>query len=69
MIKLEIEGFVFKIKQDPTQRNKHYCVMQNPFNQSHDTKILYGGSIGVVERKIKKQYKKLKGEINNESNY
>lgn len=60
------DDHVFIIKPDRTQKDKYYCVMQNPFNKAHDTKVLYGGSYGVVERKINRQYKKLKGEIINE---
>jgi hypothetical protein len=53
----EIEGHKFKIKPDLTAKNKFYCVMQNPFTDRHDTKVLFGGSQDIVSRKIDKQYK------------
>ncbi|WP_352420760.1 hypothetical protein [Proteiniborus sp.] len=52
----------FNIKPDTTTRNKYYCVMQNPFNQDHDTKVIYGGTEEIVKRKIRKQYEKFKRE-------
>ncbi len=63
------ELYTFKVKPDKSRKNKFYCVMQNPFNSNHDTKVIYGGSEDIVCRKIIKQYEKLKGEIDDESNY
>lgn len=60
---VNVNGHMFKVKPDPTQRNKYYCVMQNPFKDYHDTKVIFGGSYEIVERKIERQYKKFKGEI------
>lgn len=48
-----------KIKRDPTSKTeKYYCVLQNPNVDYYDTKIIYGGSPEIVERKIDKQLKK-----------
>ena len=47
-----------KIQQDMTQKNKWYCVLQNPNVDYHDTKGIFGGSIEIVERKIGRQLKK-----------
>ena len=52
--------YVFKIHPGITTKNKHYCVMQNPFSTYHDTKVLYGGSVEVVKREILNQFKKFK---------
>ncbi len=51
-------GLTFFIKPDTTTKDKYYCVMQNPFRDSYDTEVLYGGSVGTVQNKIIKQYKK-----------
>lgn len=41
--------------------------MVNPYIKDYrDSKVLYGGSYEIVERKIKRQLKKFKGEIINE---
>lgn len=48
----------FKVKKDPTKKNGYYCVLQNPFNPEHDTKVIFGGSVEIVQRKIIRQYKK-----------
>lgn len=48
----------YKIKPDPTQKNKYYCVLQNPTVEYHDAKVIYGGSPEIVQRKIDKQLKK-----------
>ncbi|HZK58068.1 MAG TPA: hypothetical protein VFD17_07140 [Clostridia bacterium] len=57
------EGFEFKIKPDLTVKgSRFYCVMQNPFTDEHDTRVLFGGSIGIVERKIIKQFEKFRKE-------
>lgn len=56
----EEKEYFFSIKQDNTQKNKWYCVMQNPFTKVHDTKVIYGGSVEIVRRKIESQFKKLK---------
>jgi len=50
----------FSIKRDITQKIKWYCVMQNPFSSYHDTKVIYGGSVEIVRRKIERQFKKFK---------
>lgn len=46
------------IKKDTTQRNKFYCVLQNPTVDYYETKIIYGSSPEIVERKIQRQLKK-----------
>lgn len=61
-----VEDLVYTIKPDPTRRNWFYSVMQNPFKDYHDTKVIYGGSYEIVERKLNRQYKKFKGEMRNE---
>lgn len=68
-----IEGQVYIIKPDPTRRNWFYSVMQNPFKDYHDTRVIYGSSYEIVERKLNRQYTKFKienikfkGEIINE---
>lgn len=67
VVEVNVEGFVFTIKPDPTKRNKYYSVMVNPYIKDYrDSKVLYGGSYEIVERKIKRQLKKFKGEIINE---
>lgn len=66
VVEVNVEGYVFTIKPDPTTRNKYYSVMVNPFKDYRDSKVLYGGSYEIVERKIKREFKKLKGEIINE---
>lgn len=48
----------YKIKPDNTQKNKYYCVLQNPTVEYYDTKVIYGGSPEIVQRKIDKQLKK-----------
>ncbi len=48
----------YKIKPDLTQKNKYYCVLQNPTVDYHDTKVIFGGSPEIVERKVQKQLKK-----------
>lgn len=48
----------YKIKPDPTQKNKYYCVLQNPTVEYYGTKVIYGGSPEIVQRKIDKQLKK-----------
>lgn len=47
-----------KIKPDLTQKNKYYCVLQNPTVDYYDTKVIFGGSPEIVERKVQKQLKK-----------
>lgn len=54
----EYEGNIFKIKKETFYKQRFYCVMQNPFNPDYDTKVLYGGSVEIVQRKIQIQYKK-----------
>lgn len=53
---------VFSIKPDTTTKNRYYCVMINPFSTSYDSKVIYGTSEEIVQRKIKKQYDKFKRE-------
>lgn len=65
MLEHKIENHVFNIRPDNSQRNKFYCVMQNPFKSVYETKVIFGGSPEIVARKINKYYEKLKGEINN----
>ena len=48
----------YKIKPDLTQKNKYYCVLQNPTVDYHDTKVIFGGSPEIVERKVQQQLKK-----------
>ena len=52
--------YFFSIKQDNTTKNKWYCAMQNPFRKEYDTKVIYGGSVEIVRRKIDRQFKKFK---------
>lgn len=66
VVEVKVGDHVFTIKPDPTTRNKYYSVMVNPFKDYYDSKVLYGGSYEIVERKIIKQYEKFKGEIINE---
>ena len=53
---------MFNIKPDTTTKNRYYCVMVNPFSTSYDSKVIYGTSEEIVQRKIKKQYDKFKKE-------
>ena len=49
----------YKIRRDNTSKTeKHYCVLQNPSVDYHDTKVIFGGSPEIVKRKIDKQLKK-----------
>ena len=48
----------YKIKPDSTQSNKWYCVLKNPTVDYYDTKVIFGGSPEIVERKIQRQLKK-----------
>lgn len=63
VVEVLVGDHVFTIKPDPTTRNKFYSVMVNPFKDYYDSKVLCGGSYEIVERKIKREYKKFKGEI------
>ena len=49
---------MYTIKKDKTNKNKWYGVLKNPFVDYYDTKVIFGGSPKIVERKIKKQLKK-----------
>lgn len=51
--------YYFEIKRDTTTRDKWYCVMQNPFKDTRDTKVIFGGSPEIVGRKIEREIKKL----------
>lgn len=62
-MKYELEGVVYNIRRDPTtNRTRFYCVMQNPFKTTHDTKVLYATNINAMKNKINRQYKKFKKE-------
>lgn len=65
VVEVNVDGHVFTIKPDPTRRDKYYCVMQNPFRDYWDTRVLYGGSYEIVERRISRQYTKFKIENKN----
>ena len=55
----------YKIKLDPTSKpTKYYCVLQNPTVNHYETKVIYGSSPEIVERKIKRQLKKWGVESN-----
>ena len=44
------------IKLDKTSKTlKYYVVLKNTSVAYYDTKVLYGGSIAIVQRKIDKQ--------------
>lgn len=47
-----------EIKPDITRNKRFYCVLKNPTVDYYDTKVIYGGSPEIVERKIQKQLKK-----------
>lgn len=50
-----------EIKPDKTSVNKWYVVLHNPNVEYRDVKVIYGGSVEIVERKIKRQLKKWVG--------
>lgn len=45
----------YEIKPDKTTKNKWYCVLKNPNVGFYDTKVIWGGSPNIVERKITRQ--------------
>lgn len=48
----------YNIREDKTQRNKWYCVLKNPYVDYYSTKVIWGGSPEIVERKVQRQLKK-----------
>ena len=61
----EYEGSIYHIKKEPFGNQRIFCVMQNPFTQIYDARVLYGGSVEIVQRKIQKQYIKFEKEKQN----
>ena len=52
------------INRDNTVRQeKYYCVLRNPLAEYLDTKVIFGGSPEIVQRKIDKQLKKWSEEV------
>lgn len=53
----------YKIRRDNTSRTeKYYYVLINTTVDYYDSKVIYGGSIEIVKRKIDKQLKKWGGK-------
>jgi len=54
-----VDNYKNKINRDVTVKKPwYYAVVQNPTVTHHDTKVIYGSTPEVVERKIIKQMKK-----------
>ena len=49
---------MYTIKKDKTSKSKWYCVLQNPYVNGYETKVIFGSSPEIVERKVLKQLKK-----------
>jgi hypothetical protein len=55
------KSFTFKIHPDLTvKQERYYCVMQNPFNPEYDTKVINGGTVQIMQNKIRRRYNNLK---------
>jgi len=51
------------IYRDPTsKKEKYYAVIQNPTVSYHDTKVIFGSTPQIVERKAKRQIEKWQKE-------
>jgi len=61
----EYEGSIYNIKKEPFGKQIFFCVMQNPLTEIYDARVLYGGSVEIVQRKIQKQYIKFEKEKQN----
>lgn len=59
------KGSIYRIIKEPFGKQRFLCVMQNPFTQIYDARVLYGGSVEIVQRKIQKQYIKFEKEKQN----
>lgn len=57
------KSFTFKIHPDLTVKTEsYYCVMQNPFTNEYDTKVINGRSVKIVQNKIRRRYNYLKNK-------
>jgi hypothetical protein len=51
------------VKRDNTSKTpKYYAVIRNPHVRYYDSKLIWGGSPEIVERKAQKQFKKWEQE-------
>ena len=59
------KGSIYHIIKEPFGKQRFFCVMQNPLTEIYDARVLYGGSVEIVQRKIQKQYIKFEKEKQN----
>lgn len=60
----------YKIKRDVTvKRERYITVLQNPYRDAYDTKVLYASKVEGMERKVQAQLKKWRDKQNEQGKY
>jgi len=58
-----MEDFEYNVKRDNTVRKtRYYSVIKNPYVSYYDSKVIYGGTIEIVIRKIDKKLERWRAE-------
>lgn len=57
-----MEDFEYRVTRDNTRKNRYYSVIKNPYVNYYDSKVIYGGTVEIVIRKVDKQLERWRAE-------